>query len=87
MLSMKDTRVPVPVYTVQSLPYSYELIKTIVTVDSGQNLEDYTKSFDKLGMIASEINADAVIGVTITPNVGTDSQYVVMGTAIKYAIY
>jgi uncharacterized protein YbjQ (UPF0145 family) len=79
----KDARTTVPVFTVQTTPRSFELIKTILTLHSGQKAEDYSEALIELGKIASEMGADAVIGATFTPTVGTVSRYIAMGTAIK----
>ncbi len=73
-------------FTVHSLPHKYELIKAILTVRSGEKMEDYEAALEELAIIAVQHNADAVIGVTIMPIASSAARFLAMGTAVRYVI-
>jgi len=74
--SKKSNVARVPVFTIQDVPYKYEPISTVFSVEAKQKL------IDELGELGANVGADAVIA--ITHQFTSEYWYVTYGTAIRY---
>jgi hypothetical protein len=77
MFNSKKEQV-VPVYTVHTVPRSYELIDTVYCF--GTNLTKKLDPIHELGVEGAKLGADAVIG--LVSGAGAGMRY--WGTAIRY---
>jgi hypothetical protein len=86
-IEVMDAELGVPVFTVHTLPYDYDLLDLIHVQITSFSKEAHSQAIYELSRRASEVGADAVIGVAFhVAVVATTHVLHAFGTAVKYVI-